>query len=151
MITAMRSSRWERVHCCHFYFERSPPRVEQPRGPQASCKVALQEDVWKHGWCVPEGTAQTSPAQTAGKVLVPMLVTSVHSASLEASLSEFKTAFTKDMNFIHEKSRQPPRDPAGMLYKIILGIKKKKKALLLTWKHSFKVQNTKTSQLSKVF
>lgn len=86
--------------------------------------MALQQDVWKHGWCVPEGAAQTSSAQTAGKVLVPMLVTSVQSASLEASLSEFKTAFTKGMNFIHERSRQPARDPAGMLSKMILGKKR---------------------------
>lgn len=66
----MRFSRWERVHDCHFYFERSPG-VEQLRGPQASWKVALQQDVWKPGWRVPEGAAPASPAQTAGKALLP--------------------------------------------------------------------------------
>lgn len=121
----MQSSRWKRVHCCHFYFEQSPPGVEQPCGPQASWKVALQQDVCKPGCCIPEGAALTSSAQTAGKVLAPMLVTSTQSASLEASLSEFKTAFIKGMNFIHERRRQPARDSEGMLSKMMLGILKK--------------------------
>jgi len=68
------------------------------------------------GWTVPEGAAETSSAQTARKVLVPTLVTSVQSASLEANLSEFKTACPKGMNFIHERSRQPARDPSGILF-----------------------------------